>query len=236
MRALIPVILLMTGGVPAAQQPPPVPAGPFLPTIVTSGEAVVRRTPDRVYVTAAVETRARRPREAQERNAVTMTLVQQRLAAAGLAGDAVRTLGYEIHQEVDFVDGRRVPRDYVARNAVEVRLDAVERTGEILDLVVEAGASSVPGIRFDLRDRSGAEREALRLAVLDARARADIAAAAVGSVVERVLRIDDSRPVEGFPPPRPMMTFAREADQAATPIEPGLIEIRAQAVLTVSIR
>ena len=235
MRALTLVIAFVAAaGAPAAQQPPPVAPAPLVPTVVTNGEAVVRRTPDRAYVTAAVETRARGPREAQQRNAATMTAVQQRIAAAGIAADAVRTLGYGIHQEVDFVDGRRVPREYLAVSTVEVRLDEVERTGEILDLVVEAGATSVSGIRFDLRDRSAAEREALGLAVVDARARADAAAASVGSVVDRVLRIEDSR--EGFPPPRPMMALAREADAPVTPIESGLIEIRTQVVLTVSIR
>jgi uncharacterized protein YggE len=49
-----------------------------------------------------------------------------------------------------------------------VRLNAIERTGELLDLLVQAGATSVSGVRFDLKDRAGAEREALRLAVIDA--------------------------------------------------------------------
>ena len=56
-----------------------------------------------------------------------MTAVQARVAGAGIPKDAVRTLGYNIQQEFDFTNGRRVPRDYVARNAIEVRLDAVER-------------------------------------------------------------------------------------------------------------
>jgi hypothetical protein len=106
-------------------------------------------------VTASVESRARDPRDAQRQNAATMSAVQQRLEAAGVAGDAVRTLGYSIQQEVDWVNGRRVPREYVARNAIEVRLDAIERTGEILDVVVQAGATAVTDVRFDLADRAG---------------------------------------------------------------------------------
>jgi uncharacterized protein YggE len=212
------------------------PATPPVPTIVSGGEAVVRRAPDRAFITAAVETRARDPRDAQRQNATAMTSVQQRLSAAGLSGDAVRTLGYTIRQEVDFVNGRRVLREYLARNAVEIRLDAVERTGEILDLVVQAGASSVTDVRFDLRDRVAAEREALRLAVVDARARADAAAAGAGVTVDRVVRIDDLR--QSVQPPRPMMAFAREAAdvQAATPIEAGDIEVRAAVALTVAIK
>jgi uncharacterized protein len=208
-----------------------------VPSIVTTGEAIVKRAPDRAFVIVAVETRAPRPRDAQRLNAEAMTAVQQRIAAAGIPKDAVQTLGYTVQQEFDYVNGKRVSRGYAARNAVEVRLDAIERTGDLLDSVVEGGATTVTGIRFDLKDRAGAEREALRLAVADARARADAAAAGAGRAVDRVLRIEDSR--ERTPPmPVPMMAM-REAAQAApvtSPIEAGEIEIRAHVTLTVSIK
>jgi uncharacterized protein YggE len=216
-----------------AQEPP---AG--VPTIVTTGEAVVRRAPDRAFVTAAVETRAKSPREAQRQNAEAMTAVQRRVADSGIAKEAIRTVGYNIQQEVDFVNGRRVIRGYVARNAVEVRVDALERLGDLIDAVVEAGATAVSGIRFDLQDRPAAEREALRLAVVDARARAEAAAAGAGRTIDRVLRIDDARresPPRPFPMPMMAQREALQAD-ASTPVEVGEIEIRSQATLTVSIR
>ena len=209
---------------------------PAIPSIVTTGDAVVRRAPDRAFLVATVETRARDPKEAQSLNAKLMSAVQARVAAAGIPKDAVRTLGYNIQQEFDFTNGRRIPRGYVARNAVEARVDALESLGELLDAVVQAGATSISGVRFDLRDRAGAEREALRLAVVDARARAEAAAAGVGRTIDRVLRIDDTR--RDVPRPMPMGMMAREVAQAdvAPPIEAGEIEIRAQATLTVSIK
>jgi uncharacterized protein YggE len=219
--------------IPAAAQEP---AAPPVPMIVTTGDAVVRRAPDRAFLVAAVETRAKDPKEAQSQNAKAMTAVQARVTGSGIPKDAVRTLGYNIQQEFDFVNGRRVPRGYLARNAVEVRVDALDQLGELLDAVVQAGATSISGVRFDLRDRAGAEREALRLAVADARARAEAAASGVGRTIDRVLRIDDTR----REPPRPMQMamIARDVAPAdvATPVEAGEIEIHAQATLTVSIK
>src|SRR6476620_6753924 len=55
-----------------------------VPAIVTSGEATVRRTPDVAFVSIAVETRARTPRETQQLNADAMSAVQQRVAKAAL--------------------------------------------------------------------------------------------------------------------------------------------------------
>jgi uncharacterized protein YggE len=204
------------------------------PTVVTMGEAVVRRAPDVAFITAAVESRARSPRDAQRQNADAMASVQQRLGAAGIPRDALKTLGLSLDQEADTVNGRRVPRDFVARNTIEIRLDDVARAGEIAEAVVQAGATSLSGVRFDLKDRGGAERDALRDAVADARARADAAAAGAGRAVERVLRIQESR-AEIIQPPRPF-TSMRAESVAVTNVEPGLIEIRASVVLTALMR
>ena len=228
MRTLIALCLAFTATA-AAQE-----TAPQVPVIVTVGDAVVRRAPDLAFVTVSVETRAKNPRDAQRLNAEAMTAVQQRLTQARVPKENIRTAGYYLDQEFDMVQGRRVPREFVARNAAEVRVDEVARTGEIVDAVVQSGATSVSGIRFDLKDRDSAEREALRLAVADARSRADAAAAGAMRTVDRVIRIEDSRDAgPGFP--RPMMTMAR-ADISQTPVEPGVIEIRARVTLTVSMK
>jgi len=231
MRSLIPFSIAFATSL-AAQEP----AQPPVPVVITVGDAIVRRAPDRAFVTVSVETRSKSPREAQRLNAEAMTAVQQRLAQLRLSKDAIRTTGYDMHQEFDFVQTRRVPGEFVARNGIEVRLDDIARTGEILDATVQSGATTVSGIRFDLQDRDGAEREALRIAVADARARAEAAASGAGRAIDRVLRIEDSR--EGIvAPPRPMMTMMRGAESAAqTPVEPGLIEIHARVTLTASMR
>jgi uncharacterized protein YggE len=90
-------------------------------------------------------------------------------------------------------------------------------------------------VRFELKERAAVEREALRLAVVDARGRADALAAGAGRTVDRVLRIDDTRPPP-IVPVRQEMTAARASDVAPTPIEPATIEIRAHVVLTVAIK
>jgi uncharacterized protein len=234
MQRLIIAFTLVLVGAPAAAQEPP---AANLRIIVTTGQAIVRRAPDRAFVVAAVESRARSPRDAQAQNAKSMAAVQERILGMGLAKEAVRTTGYNIQQEFDFANGRRTPRGYIARNAVEVRIDALERLGDLLDAVVEAGATNVGGVRFDLRDRAGAEREALRQAVADARARAEAAASGAGLTIERVIRIEDNPRDMPRPFPMPMVAM-REAAQtdAATPVEPGEIQIHAHATVTVSVR
>jgi len=207
-----------------------------LNVVVTTGEAVVQRAPDRAFVTIGSEARAKTSRDAQRLNADTMTAVQQRLAQAGIAKDAVRTLGVDLQLEFDFPQGRRVPREYVARNTVEVRVDDLAHVGDVLDAAVQAGATATGGVRFDLRDRSGAEREALRLAVADARARADAAAAGAGRTIDRIVKVEDTRESNVIVPRAMMAGLRVEAAQTPTPVEAGTIEIRARVTLTASMK
>ena len=166
-----------------------------------------------------------------------MSAVVQKLKGAGLAADALQTRGYELQPEYDYANGRQTLRGYLARNSVEVRVDDLPRVGEIVDLAVTAGATSIGNVRFDLKDKAAAEREALRLAVEDARRRAEAAAAGAGLKVDRIVRLEEHR-VTVSPPPRPMMAMRAEAAQGAAepPIEAGEIELRAMVTLTATIR
>jgi uncharacterized protein len=206
------------------------------PVVVASGEGTVKRAPDRAWVTIAAESRAKTSREAQRMNAEAMSAVMAKLKGSGLSGDAVQTSAIDLQPEFDYASGRQTLRGYVARNSVQVRVDDLPKLGEILDAAVGAGATSVTGVRFDLRDRAAAEREALQHAVEDARARASAAASGAGMRVERVVKIEEQR-VESGPPPRPMvMTMRAEAATPQTPVAPGELEIKSMVTLTAAIK
>src|SRR5436190_17604948 len=181
MRMLTFVVLLAGSVSAAAQEPSPMPNQSQV--VVSTGEAVVRRTPDRAFITVAVEARAKNPRDAQQKNAEAMTSVRQRLSQARLAADAVKTVGFDLEQEFEIQPNGRVPKEFVARNTIEVRVEDLTKVGEVIDGAIRGGATSIAGVRFDVQDRAGAEREAVRLAVADARGRADAAAAGAGVMV-----------------------------------------------------
>ncbi|MBA3639964.1 MAG: SIMPL domain-containing protein [Acidobacteriota bacterium] len=228
---LVALTLLLVPPAAAAQNVPEV------PVIVTTGQAEVKKAPDRAWVAINAESRSKDPKEAQRLNAAAMTAVTEKLKGMNLGADAIRTTAYELHPEFDYANNRQTLRGYVARNAIEVRVDEITRVGDVLGAAVGSGATSVGGLRFDIRDRAAAEREALRLAVQDARARADAAAAGAGVQVVRVQRVEEQRMFE--PGPRPMMRGVAEQSMAvdvAPPITPGTIEIRSTVTMTVAVR
>lgn len=232
-KRILALLFLVVAVMPAYGQQPSVPAEPV---VVTTGEAQVNAVPDRAWITITAESRASSAREAQKRNTEAMTPVQAKLKAAGIPPDAIRTVAYDLQYEWDFVNNKRVGRGYVARNTIEVRVDNVDRVGEYLEIAVGSGATALGGIRFDLKDRSKLEREALRLAVADARGKAEAAAAGAGRTIDRILRVEEAYGV-GVPPPVPMRRMAVETAAAAEPpISAGQLEIQARVTLTASIK
>lgn len=231
----LPVLLLalvaaLTAAPALAQAPPTEP-----PAVTSTGEGVVSAVPDRASVAVTVEARAAQQREAQARTAGVMKAVQDRLRSLGVPADAIRTTQVNLFIDVDYVNGKRVTRGYVSTNAVDVRIDAIDRVGEIVDAAVAAGATSLGEIRFDVKARASLEREALKLAVQDARARAEAMAAGAGRSLDRILRIEE----HGVPTPMPMPVRAmalKEAAGADTPVAAGQLEFRARVTLTATLK
>jgi len=216
----------------ASAQQPSVPSEPL---VVTSGQGIVQAVPDRAWVTVGAESRAASAREAQRLNTVAMTPIQEKLRGAGIPQDAIKTAVYDVQYEWDYVNNRRVGKGYVARNMIEVRVDTIERVGDILEIAGASGATSLGGVRFDLKDRSKLEREALRLAVADARAKADAVAAGAGRSIDRIVRIEEQG-VSSNPVPVMYRREAQVAAAAVPPIEAGQTELRAQGTLTAGLK
>jgi len=203
--------------------------------VVVSGEGVVTAAPDQAWVSIGAETRSKNPKEAQSQNASAMNAVQQQIAGAGIPKDAVRTIAYDLQMEYDYANGKQTPRGYVARNTIEVRVDDLTKLGDVLDASVRSGATSVRGLRFDLKRRDALEREALQRAVADATARAEAAAAGAKRTIDRVIRIEEDR-VQMRPLQSQTMAMRPDAAMEKTPMAAGEIEIRGQVRLTATIK
>lgn len=196
----------------AAQSAPPEP-----PVVVASGEGVVKAAPDQAWLRIGAESRSKNPKDAQQQNAQAMSAVQQKLAALGIAKDAIKTVAIDLQLEYDYANGRQTPRGYVARNTIEVRVDDLAKLGEVLDAAVGSGATLLHGLRFDLKKREDLEREALQKAVAAAVARAEAMAS-------------------GAPQPMMMLERGMAKQDASTPVSAGEIEIRAQVRVTASLK
>lgn len=246
-RTLLALILVAVASSAAAQTPPTPPAQPTSPTsssfVVARGTATITLAPDQAWLNLSVQTRDPKGPEARRLAATAMTSVMATLKSTGLSVDAIKTIGYSLNPDYEYPNGRQRLRGFVVNNQLQIRIDDIDKVTDVIDaatsLTLPASSSvSVGGLRFDVKSRKAAERDALRMAVEDALASARAMAEGARSTIGRVLVITEG--VNDSPElykPMPAMMAGRAGDVAvSTPIEAGDIEIRAWVSVSVEIR
>jgi len=207
--------------------------------VAVTGEATVQAEPDTAVVTVAVVTQNASASEAQAENASKTDAVVRAVRAAAGTGAEVRTSGYSLQPQYAYREGAPPTiTSYIVRNAVTVTTGELNRAGAVIDAASRAGANSVDGLSFTLRNDVQARRRALSEATREALSKARTVATTLGGSVVRVVEVQEAG---AFRPPVPVYTaeFGRTAvtSQAAapTPVEPGSLEIRAQVQLVAEV-
>src|SRR6478672_4341360 len=166
-------------------------------TIVVSGTGRVAVEPDVADLRLGVAIARPTVEAARAASAEAMTAILASIAGAGVARRDVRTTLLSVQPRYDYRDGKAPTlTGYDLANVVEVTVRDLGSLGGVVDGALTAGATSLDGLSFRVDDPREAERAARTAAVAEARARADVLAAAAGVAITGVSDI-----VEGGPPP-----------------------------------
>src|SRR6476646_3213 len=128
----------------------PLTSAPLPPSLVTSGQAEEKVTPDRVSVLVNVQTRAATAAAAAADNAKRTRAVLDALAALGLSKDQLSTEGYTAYPEMNYDRPGNTPRvvGYVVTNSVRAESKRVDQAGPIIDAELGAGANIINRLSF----------------------------------------------------------------------------------------
>ena len=195
------------------------------PVVELTVNESVEAAPDIATVSAGVTTQARTAVEAMRANAQSMTSVIDRIKALGVAERDIQTSGISLGAMYDYNQQtqRQVFRGYQASNRVSVKLRDIQRTGEVLDALVAAGATDLGGPDWSIDDDTAARGQARTAAVRRAQAQALEYARITGYSGVRLLEINETM-VPSRPMPMMRQMAVAEAADASTPVQPGMVE------------
>jgi uncharacterized protein YggE len=223
MRLVLPLLVAPFLAVPAAAAEIQVAAtGPVVELTVNES---VEAEPDLVTVGAGVTSQARTAVEAMRTNAQQMQSVVERIKALGVPERDIQTTGISLGAMYDYnqAQQRQVFRGYQASNRVSVTLRDIQRTGEVLDALVAAGATDLGGPDWSIDDDTAARGQARTAAVRRAQAQALEYARLAGYSGVRLLEINETMmPMRPMPMMRQMAVA--EAADASTPVQPGMVQ------------
>ena len=190
-------------------------------TVSISATGSVEKEPDIAVMTTGVQTEAKTAAQAVADNAEQMARVFKAVEAAGVAKKDMQTSNFSLNPRYDYSSRGGSPRltGYIASNQLAITVRDLDTLGETMDAIISAGSNTFNGLRFALDDPSGAQDEARRAAMKQARDRADLYADAAGLKVKRIVTISESG---GYNPgPMPMMQARAMDAEASTPIATG---------------
>jgi uncharacterized protein YggE len=199
-------------------------------TVSATGSAEVE--PDLAQVSTGVVSEAGTAKEAIERNKAGMSKLTDGMKKAGIDARDIRTTVFNVEPRyTQPKDGRSgVINGYRVMNQVRLTVRNVGRLGDVLDQAIALGANQVNHIAFDVANDETLKDDARKLAMTNARRRAELYAKAAGAELGQVLRIFEQvighhAPVDG-----------RVAMRASVPIEPGTRTLEVEVHVTYALR
>jgi uncharacterized protein YggE len=201
--------------------------------ISVSATGSVDAEPDLASVSVGTIVEADTAKEALARSSTVMAKLIDGLKALGIAAKDIQTTAVDIEPRyTPAKDGRPAAlAGYRLVNRVHLTVREVKRLGEILDGAIGLGANQVNSIGFDVSNAETLMDDARRLAIANARRRAELYAAAAGVQLGSVLTISETTNAS----PR-ALSMARAAAGGPMPIEAGTRTLTVAMEVTYALR
>ena len=184
---------------------------PRQPHIVVSGEAELEVVPDiirlqlQVWDTAKTATDAKR-----EVDTITARLFSS-AAKHGVKNEDISAGRLNVSPEYEWRDGKRFTVGQRVQRSVDFTIRDTDSYGKLLDELVDAEVTRISSTQFDVSSEKTHQRNALSLALEDAREKAALMANALGARLGAVFQIVES----GTPRTTPPVMFRAAAMDAA---------------------
>jgi uncharacterized protein YggE len=192
--------------------------------ISVTGDGVVTATPNVALVTVGVDVTDSTLSGAQTQAAQKMDAVVQKLKADGIPDTNIKTVSYNVNPQYD---QNQALRGYEVQNLVQVKTTDVSSLGQLMDDVVNAGATRIYGIDFQADNMTDLMAQARTQAMQNAQDKAQQLAQASGVGLGRPTLIEDTQPTQVTPKQAiPAAAPAALAAVPTTPVQPGELQVQ----------
>jgi uncharacterized protein YggE len=163
------------------------------PMVIATGTGTIEVAPDLATLSIGVTTQGDTAANALAANTAAMEAVMARLSASGIESRDMQTSNLYLSPNWTGYDtATPTISGFVASNSLTVQVRKLDTLGAVLDASVADGANTLNGLSFGLSDPGPVLDEARKEAVADARANAELLAAAAGMKLGRVVLISES--------------------------------------------
>lgn len=193
------------------------------------GEGKVTATPDSSNVSAGVSaTGATVPQVQNQINSI-INKISSSVKNLGIDSKDIKTANYNINPTYN--ESQKIT-GYSANTTLTIKVRNVKKIGQVIDTATSAGATNVTNLGFEVADKTVFENQARKLAVEDAKKKAQSAADIAGFRLGRIINYSEN--FGGIPQPVALSAESKTG-QTPTNLEPGQEEIQITVTLSYEI-
>ena len=160
-------------------------------TIQVSGTAVVNVLPDRALIQLGVQSNGKSPKEAQAKNATTISKVIKTIKSLGVEAKDISTDQYIIEPLYEDYDSLSI-KGYRIYNVISITMRDVNKTSEVIGTAFQAGANQIVNVEFYTSELRKYRDQAREMAMKAATEKASALAQTAGAVTDCVLHINEN--------------------------------------------
>ena len=165
-------------------------------TISISAEGKVTAEPDMAVVNVGVFSFGPNAATLQDDNSKKVNKVIDFIKSQGIKAEDITTSQFSIYPQYDYSSGKSVLNSYQASQTVTVKVKGKEKLGErvgkILDGATDNGANQITGVYFTVENPDDLKQEARKLAIANAKKKAQELADEAGIRLGKVVSITES--------------------------------------------
>ena len=197
-----------------------------IPMINVSGEGKVKVTPDQAAITVSIETKGTKAADVKEENDKKMDAILKFIKKATIAKEDFQTLRVSLNPNYDY---EKKKHNYVATQSLQILLKDLYKYDELMEGLVNEGINRIDNVEFKSSKITQLQSDARKLAVKEAKAKAEDFVSVLGQKVGEAILISDNSQTYN-PQPRMYAMKAMAMDGVEAPRETlavGEIEITA---------
>lgn len=209
-------------------------------TIAVSGMAEQEVAPDMAYIDVGINVRADDAETARTQEAQIASQIRRALLGLAITDNDLQNTSYYLYQEYK-VDrnGVRTADKYVLDSSIKVTVKDLDKLSQVIDNVVEAGATNISNITYALSTQNIIQRQLLATAVENARDKAAVVANAGSRTLGNMLSADinsfDGDTIVAYGANKLRSSTNLAEDGAATKLSPGKIKLNARVQVVFSL-
>ncbi|CAM4054202.1 SIMPL domain-containing protein [Flavobacterium antarcticum] len=178
------------------------------PLITVTGEGKVKVVPDQVSISVSVESKGTKAAEVKKANDTKIDGVLKFIKKMGIANEDFQTTRVSLNDQYDY---EKKKHNYVALQSIQILIKDLAKYDQLMEGLVDSGINNIGNIEFKSSKIEIHKSEARKLAIQNAKMKAQDYIGALGQKLGMAYTVVDNSQ-DNFPRPRYEMMAMKMAD------------------------